>query len=78
MNLGYIRKDGKVCTEASYWEADRDLADDYNQCLARLFGGQVRVGRRKTDGTDEYGSPVRMEASFSSKTSSPSFRAGPA
>ena len=51
LNLGYIRKTGEVCTEASYWQTDRNLAEDYNTHLARLFGGEVRTGRRKKDGT---------------------------
>ena len=53
MNLGYVRKRGDVWTDASYWQVDGDLAEDYNQRLARLFGGQVRTGRRKKDGSGE-------------------------
>ena len=53
VNLGYVRKRGDVWTDASYWQVDGDLAEDYNQRLARLFGGQVRTGRRKKDGSGE-------------------------
>ncbi len=67
VNLGYIRRDGEVSTEASYWKVDRDLAEDYNARLAELFGGQVRTGRTKKDGTPERwvtrndGSPCYIE-----------------
>lgn len=42
VNMGYVRRSGEVCTEASYWKVDNDLAQNYNSALARLFGGQVR------------------------------------
>lgn len=44
VNLGYIKRSGEIWTDASYWTVDRDLAEDYNQRLARLFGGKVRRG----------------------------------
>ncbi len=50
VNLGYIRPSGDVWTDASYWQVDDDLAEDYNSALAKLFGGEVRAGRRKKDG----------------------------
>ncbi len=52
VNLGYIRPNsGEVWTDASYWKVDRDLAESYNVRLAQLFGGEVRTGRTKKDGT---------------------------
>ena len=39
VNLGYIRPSGDVWTDASYWQVDDDLAEDYNSALAKLFGG---------------------------------------
>ena len=51
VNLGYIRPNGEVRTEASYWWVDPDLAEDYNLGLASLFGGEVTIGRRKKDGS---------------------------
>lgn len=50
VNLGYIQPSGEVWTEASYWQVDDDLAEDYNLALANLFGGEVRTGRRRKDG----------------------------
>ena len=50
VNLGYIRRGGEVWTDASYWQVDDDLAEDYNSALARLLGGEVRTGRRKKGG----------------------------
>lgn len=50
VNLGYIRPSGEVWTEASYWQVDDDLAEDYNLALASLFGGEVRTGRRRKNG----------------------------
>ena len=50
VNLGYVRRTGEVCTEASYWKVDDELAESYNEALARLFGGQVRAGRGGKDG----------------------------
>lgn len=68
VNLGYIRPSGgEVWTDASYWKVDRDLAEDYNVCLAQLFGGEVKSGRSKKDGTSERwvtrkdGTPIRIE-----------------
>ena len=67
VNLGYIRPSGDVWTDASYWQVDDDLAEDYNSALAKLFGGEVRAGRRKKDGsTDRWvarpdGSSFRIE-----------------
>ena len=45
VNLGIIKRSGEIQTDASYWKVDRDLADGYNQSLARLFGGKVRRGK---------------------------------
>ena len=50
VNLGYIRRGGEVWTDASYWQVDHDLAEDYNLSLAKLLGGEVRTGRKKKDG----------------------------
>ena len=68
VNLGYIRpRGGEVWTDASYWKVDRELAEDYNVRLAELFGGEVRTGRKKKDGTSERwvtrsdGTPVHIE-----------------
>lgn len=68
VNLGYIRpRGGEVWTDASYWKVDGELAEDYNVRLAELFGGEVRTGRMKKDGTSERwvtrsdGTPVRIE-----------------
>ena len=46
-NLGIVKRSGEIQTDASYWTVDRDLADDYNQRLAQLFGGKVRRGTSK-------------------------------
>ena len=55
VNLGYIRPGGDVWTDASYWAVDRDLAEQYNVQLAKVFGGEVRTGRRKQSGaTDRW------------------------
>ena len=64
VNLGYIRpRGGEVWTDASYWKVDRELAEDYNVRLAELFGGEVRTGRKKKDGTSErWGHPQRRNA----------------
>ena len=51
VNMGYVRRSGEICTEASYWQVDDNLAEDYNLSLARLFGGEVRTIRRKRDGS---------------------------
>ena len=67
VNLGYITPSGEVRTEASFWKVDRDLSEDYNLHLARLFGGIVRTGRRKKNGAAERwvtrndGTPFRIE-----------------
>ena len=50
VNCGYIRPGGEIWTDASYWQIQDDLAHDYNEELARLFGGKVRAGRRRADG----------------------------
>ena len=50
VNMGYVRRGGEICTDASYWQADNDLAENYNVALARLFGGKVRTLRQKRDG----------------------------
>ena len=59
VNLGYIRRGGEVCTEATYWVVDDDLAEDYNLALARLFGGEVGGGIRRVMRPD--GSLFRIE-----------------
>lgn len=46
-NLGIVNRSGEIATHASYWTVDDDLADDYNQRLAQLFGGKVRRGTSK-------------------------------
>lgn len=46
-NLGIVKRSGEIQTDASYWTVDDDLADDYNQRLAQLFGGKVRRGTSK-------------------------------
>ena len=67
VNLGYIRPGGDVWTDASYWQVDDALAEDYNLALAKLFGGEVRPGRKKKDGsmarwvTRRDGKPFRIE-----------------
>lgn len=67
VNLGYIRPGGDVWTDASYWQVDDALAEDYNLALAKLFGGEVRAGRKKKDGsmarwvTRRDGNPFRIE-----------------
>ena len=67
VNLGYIKPDGQIWTDASYWQVDEDLAQDYNERLAQLFGGRVKSGRRKKDGRSERwltrpdGAPFRIE-----------------
>ena len=68
VNLGYIRPSGgEVWTDASYWKADQDLAEDYNVRLAQLFGGKVTTGRTRKDGDSERwvtrsdGTPFRIE-----------------
>jgi len=67
VNLGYIKPNGEVCTDAVYWKVDRSLADDYVDCLAKLVGGKVRAGRPKEDGYSERwvirsdGTPLRIE-----------------
>lgn len=50
VNMGYVRRSGEICTEASYWQVDDDLAESYNTALARLFGGKVRAGQQRKDG----------------------------
>ena len=50
VNMGYVRRSGEICTDASYWQVDNDLAENYNAALARLFGGKVRTLRQKKDG----------------------------
>ena len=68
VNLGYIMpRGGEVWTDASYGKVDREIAEDYNVRLAQLFGGEVRTGRMKKDGTSERwvtrsdGTPFRIE-----------------
>ena len=67
VNMGYIRPGGDVWTDASYWQVDDALAEDYNLALATLFGGEVRPGRKKKDGsmarwmTRRDGKPFRIE-----------------
>ena len=50
VNMGYVRRSGEIWTDASYWQVDDGLAEDYNQALARLFRGQVKTVRQKKDG----------------------------
>jgi len=50
VNMGYVRRGGEICTDASYWKVDDDLAETYNSALARLFRGEVSTARRKKDG----------------------------
>ena len=59
VNLGFIPRSGEVCTEASYWQVDDDLAEVYNLGLARLFGGEVGGGIRRVTRSD--GSLFRIE-----------------
>ena len=66
INFGVIPISGEVRTAASYWKVDRDLADEYNECLARLFGGEVRTGRTSSDAPDRWvtrsdGTPFPIE-----------------
>ena len=49
VNMGYVRRGGEICTDASYWQVDDDLAEEYNSALARLFGGVVRSARQRKD-----------------------------
>lgn len=53
VNMGYVRRGGEICTDASYWNVDDDLAEAYNSALARLFGGEVRTARRKKEGAGD-------------------------
>ena len=46
-NLGIVKRSGEIQTDASYWTVDEDLADDYNQRLAELFGGELKRGKSK-------------------------------
>ncbi len=41
VNLGYIRRNGKVWTDAASWSLPRDVAQRYNGALAALIGGTV-------------------------------------
>ena len=67
VNLGYIKPDGQIWTDASYWRVDESFAQDYNERLAALFGGKVRTGKPKKDGRSERwvarldGTPFRIE-----------------
>ncbi|MXY57617.1 MAG: hypothetical protein F4029_11990 [Gammaproteobacteria bacterium] len=68
VNLGCISPvSGEIRTHASYWWVARDLADEYNNRLAELFGGKIRNGRTKKDGTPQRwvtrgdGAPFRIE-----------------
>ena len=45
VNLGYIRPNGEIWTDASYWVVDEELAQHYNVHLAELFGGKVKKGK---------------------------------
>lgn len=55
VNLGYIRPNGEVWTDASYWQVDDDLAEPYNLALASLFDGKLRTGRMgKTGSVDRW------------------------
>ena len=47
VNLGIVMRSGEIWTDATSWTVDRDLAEDYNQRLAQLFGGKVRHGTTK-------------------------------
>ena len=60
VNLGYITPHGEVWTEASYWQVDHDLAQDYNERLAELFGGQVKTGKQSRVAQRD-GTPFRIE-----------------
>lgn len=51
VNLGYILRTGDVWTDSIYGQVDNDLAADYNSALAKLFGGKVRKGLKKKDGS---------------------------
>lgn len=42
---------GEIWTDASYWMVADDLAEEYDSALARLFGGEVRTGRQRRDGS---------------------------
>ena len=42
VNLGYIRRDGRIATDASYWFAPEPVAEQYNQRLAKVLGGKVK------------------------------------
>ena len=64
VNLGYIPTNGKVLTDASYWQVDSDLAEDYNLALAKLFDGEVRVVRKKKDGEEDRSVTRRDGTSF--------------
>ena len=68
VNLGWISpSSGEVRTHASYWNVDRDLAESYNVRLAELFGGEIKTGGTKKDGTSQRwvtradGTPFRIE-----------------
>ena len=60
VNLGYITPHGEVWTEASYWQVDHNLAQDYNERLAELFGGQVVAGKQSRVARRD-GTPFRIE-----------------
>lgn len=50
VNLAYVLPGGDIWTNTSYGQVEDDLAHGYNQQLAQLFGGNVRVGKQRTDG----------------------------
>ena len=53
VNMGSIRPNGQVWTDASYWQVESDLAEVYNSAVAKLFEGKVRVVRKKKDGGED-------------------------
>ena len=66
VNLGYITRKGQVWTDKIYSKVDRDLADNYHDSLAQLFGGKVRAVQTKKNShssgyvTHNDGTPFRI------------------
>lgn len=44
LSAGYIKVDGTINTESTYYKAPRNLADTYNEMLAQRIGGKVVDG----------------------------------
>lgn len=50
VNLGYIRKDGGLSTDATTWRTGAELSREYQETLAQLSGGRVMIGKSETIG----------------------------